>query len=512
VTKPRVFIGSSVEGLNVAYSVQQNLLHDAEVTVWDQGIFQLSATTIESLSAALSSSDFGIFVFSPDDLLRIRDTTSSAVRDNVLFEFGLFIGRLGRERVYFLIPSGSDLRLPTDLMGVTPGKYDAARSDGSMQAATGGACHQIRLQVRALGPLPTRIATEPKPEGSVTEEKRARSWVQDFFEEKFDTAKSTLEEELKTQTGDEALATQAWILYCDAKHSGNSVTTRLINFASENSNSPKCQTIVASILRIEGHTHLAFELLTAARSRMPGNPDIAIGLSMCRMDSCDDAGAISDLLSAEPDETPEVAISLADILEKAEKKEEALRAIQRCYARNPSNRSVRFKYARLAQELGQHEVAAYLLHHLTSDKPDNADYWGYLGNTCLQLDLPDTALSAYRSAEAAAGKGSIASQWIVSNIGNLLNNRRLPSEACGYFEQALKLDPRSDYAHDRLAMALKNQAAETKSFEKMCAEGKKAVRAMAAQVLSKSSPEPADATSQAAAALLASIANFGKAK
>ena len=70
--KPRAFIGSSVEGLHVAYAVQQNLLHDAEITVWDQGVFELSATTIESLNKALSSTDFGIFVFSADDILKMR--------------------------------------------------------------------------------------------------------------------------------------------------------------------------------------------------------------------------------------------------------------------------------------------------------------------------------------------------------------------------------------------------------------------------------------------------------
>jgi len=111
--KPRIFIGSSVEGLSVAYAIQQNLTHDAEVTVWDQGVFELSSTTIESLMSILDSSDFGVFIFSDDDIAMMRNEEKNVVRDNVLFEFGLFIGKLSKERVYFVIPSSKELHLPT---------------------------------------------------------------------------------------------------------------------------------------------------------------------------------------------------------------------------------------------------------------------------------------------------------------------------------------------------------------------------------------------------------------
>jgi hypothetical protein len=77
--------------------------------------------------------------------VKMRDKMVAVARDNVIFELGLFIGRLGRNRVFFIAPRGSyDFHLPTDLLGVTSGDYDHTRSDQRWESALAPACNKIR--------------------------------------------------------------------------------------------------------------------------------------------------------------------------------------------------------------------------------------------------------------------------------------------------------------------------------------------------------------------------------
>jgi hypothetical protein len=147
-SKPKIFVASSVEGLDVAYAIQENLERLAEVTVWTQGILDISEYTLDELIKQLDISDFGIFVFSFEDLSRIRNEEVKITRDNVLFELGLFVGRMGRQRCFILMPKNKEkLHLPTDLLGIKPGIYDPNRSDDNLLAALGSASNQIRRSI-----------------------------------------------------------------------------------------------------------------------------------------------------------------------------------------------------------------------------------------------------------------------------------------------------------------------------------------------------------------------------
>lgn len=66
--KPRLFIASSKESLDVAEAVNANIDYDFEVTIWKNGTFQLSSNTIDDLVKKSSTVDFALFIFTPDDI------------------------------------------------------------------------------------------------------------------------------------------------------------------------------------------------------------------------------------------------------------------------------------------------------------------------------------------------------------------------------------------------------------------------------------------------------------
>lgn len=148
--KPSLFIGSSTEGLDFARAVRGRLAATAEVTLWDEGFFELGSTFLENLVTALGRFDFAVLVLTPDDLVTSRAVESFGPRDNLLFELGLFMGRLGRSRTFVLMPA-TGLKLPTDLSGLVTTKYDWPRADGSHASAVGAACDGMRNVIRDMG-------------------------------------------------------------------------------------------------------------------------------------------------------------------------------------------------------------------------------------------------------------------------------------------------------------------------------------------------------------------------
>lgn len=152
--KPRVFIGSSAEGLAVAEALQLALDHIVEATIWTQAVFTLSVATLENLLRLAPTVDFAILVLTPDDVTTKREATGSSPRDNVVFELGLFMGCIGAERTFIVRPRNSTLQMPSDLAGVTYAPYESEREDRNLDAAIGAPATQIKNRIGALGRRP----------------------------------------------------------------------------------------------------------------------------------------------------------------------------------------------------------------------------------------------------------------------------------------------------------------------------------------------------------------------
>jgi predicted nucleotide-binding protein len=149
VTAPSVFVGSSGEGLEVARAVQYQLQDVGEIEVWNEGVFGLTSGTLESLVQALDTFDFAVLVLTPDDLIVSRGVEQNSARDNVLIELGLFMGRLGRGRTFVLYPRDSNVKIPSDLAGVTLAAFSKPSDDTKLVAAVGPACLKIRNAIKA---------------------------------------------------------------------------------------------------------------------------------------------------------------------------------------------------------------------------------------------------------------------------------------------------------------------------------------------------------------------------
>lgn len=144
---PKVFIGSSSEGADVAEDLEHSLGSTVHPVRWDLDVFDPGSFTLEALLQAAAEVDFAILVATADDTTTKRGTTKPTARDNIILEFGVFVGALGRDRTFIL--AAGEIDLPSDLFGLTRLPY---RDDvgGGLQAVR-GAAYQAKRAVDRLG-------------------------------------------------------------------------------------------------------------------------------------------------------------------------------------------------------------------------------------------------------------------------------------------------------------------------------------------------------------------------
>jgi len=524
--KPRLFIGSSVEGLNIAYAAQQNLQHSAEVTVWDQGVFNLSVSALDSLIKVLQSCDFSLFVFSPDDVIRIRDSEHPMIRDNVIFELGLFIGRLGKERCFILMPDkADDVRIPTDLIGMTPCTYETGRSDNSYQAATGPACHEIRKLITSKGLFLISDETSSSTEvskgkgeyGLIEKEKEKEKeeqkeiqttnvdrepeqdyqWLDAFSNNNYDLCIELLEEKIKIESNETELASlESWkgrsIFHAD-KEKGIGYLKRLIeNYP--NQTDPYIHLIYG--LREIKEYEMCLEVSDDGIKEVKEPYEIIEAKCAC-LEDLELFEEVESLLKKSIETYPKnakIALSLSDLYKKQDRLDDSREVLENSLKVNQLNKELIYRYARLLEESFDKKQSLVQYNRLLRLDESNSDYLTLRANIYLELGLNDLAMRDYKKANIIA-EGKQA--WILNNIGNLYKNKGFYHEAIDHLKIGLQLDPDSEYGHKRLSEAIRKRDEERKKLDEILKEANKALVAYSRRKSNKGvDPDEADTVTQ----------------
>ena len=149
-----VFVASSTEGKEIARELraklQEELGDSARVQLWAHG-FESGQAVIEELERFVRESDFAIVLLTPDDVTTQRSVEKSSPRDNLIFELGLFTAGLGRDRTSAWTETGVDMKLPSDLAGVTRILFDNS-SSSARQTSFHAKCVDLASRMMKKGP------------------------------------------------------------------------------------------------------------------------------------------------------------------------------------------------------------------------------------------------------------------------------------------------------------------------------------------------------------------------
>lgn len=109
-----LFIGSSREALPIARKVktliESEFNNTIKVQVWDKTKWKNLTSALENVTNNVDEFYYAVFIGYPDDIIHYRNRNYYTSRDNVIFELGLFLTRLGKDRTFFAVPGKLDYK------------------------------------------------------------------------------------------------------------------------------------------------------------------------------------------------------------------------------------------------------------------------------------------------------------------------------------------------------------------------------------------------------------------
>ncbi|WP_426125624.1 TIR domain-containing protein [Pararhizobium sp. PWRC1-1] len=424
MSKLHLFIGSSVENIELARAVQTSLEYDASTTVWTSA-FPPSHFPLEALENSLEKADFAVFICSPDDITNIRGQELKTVRDNVIFELGLFMGRLGRKRTFLISPRGAVPHLPTDLNGIYPEDFEPALLSNP-ETALGPACNKIRTAMRHLGARqrPNRDLQEaedaPKVETqpAVTAQSPSPDWrLEDyrraiFFAMLRDDGAETLQVDAafrasKLITSPESVAEwEAWIEIARISAGGRVDLKLLRDRADAYPENAQLKAHLGSGLSHYGDEAGAAGAYRdaaklAKRMELAASSVIQTLEAEKNLRGLSSATTLKALLHGVPQQSHAEKLAFVEAMHaisKTAKLVEVSKAIAEVsLSVAPDDSSVRFELARAYEGDNQHHLS--MLHYQSIPRDDRSGTaWNNLGVSYVNLKIPGMAIRAYEVA------------------------------------------------------------------------------------------------------------------
>jgi predicted nucleotide-binding protein len=147
--RPRLLLGSSAAALPIAREIQAGLAADSIVAkLWTDRVFDASSFILDSLQSVMETMDFAVVLLAPDDLAAAGGEVPAALRDDLIFQLGVFVGSLGRERVALVVPQGAGTGIPVELLETPPIELAA----GDPAAGMAALCAALSALIRVSGP------------------------------------------------------------------------------------------------------------------------------------------------------------------------------------------------------------------------------------------------------------------------------------------------------------------------------------------------------------------------
>lgn len=477
--KPKMFIGSSSEGLKISHAIQSNLFDSAEVTVWDQGNFELSKSTFESLCGMASQFDYAAFIFTPDDIVQIRGKQSTAVRDNVLFELGLFMGKIGPERCFIVVPNkSSELRIPTDLLGVVLAVYEGDRSDDNFKAATAPAVFEIKKSLVKYGCIRRGIAEEQTGGEGVkiqrkmddviitdnntvvknTDEDKKYNWIQLFIDKKYNECFDEFIKSLKVYP-DLREHEDFWTMKIGLKVDYGKYKALVDNGIKNNDiENDEIIALVDELMEI-GKPEMALYYCEFGISKDETNLGILRrkGDAINKLHGHSKAIEFFDTVLSKLPGALNIHQRKAELLYNNGNKSDAIHVLEGTKGLIGLNIEVLHQLVSWYFDMNDHDNTAINCQLALSITGDDPYYLTMMGNALNGKELYSASWEYYERGNKVADEKQ---GWILGNIGNLLKNRGLHSASVSYLERAVAIDSDNEYALSRLAAAKKSHAEE----------------------------------------------------